>query len=208
MTLKPRYFIDSHKAATPVFVFALIAAWGRWDNVAAWAYLALHGGYGLLWVLKSRWFGDAQWEKPCTLVQGLSLWVALSLYWIAPWILCSRDVHPSAAWIGACIATWGFGVFFHFVADMQKDCWMKLQRGRLLTEGMWSRLRNPNYFGELLIYVGFSALALHPLPLAALAAMVVGVWVPNMRRKDASLSRYPEFAAWKARSRLFLPGLW
>jgi hypothetical protein len=48
---------------------------------------------------------------------------------------------------------------------------------------------------------------MHPLPLLALALFVAFVWLPNMRRKDASLSRYPEFAAYRARSKLFIPGV-
>jgi steroid 5-alpha reductase family enzyme len=84
---------------------------------------------------------------------------------------------------------------------------MRLNRGHLLTEGLWSKVRNPNYFGELLIYAGFSSLAMHPVPLVALALMVAFVWMPNMRRKDASLSRYPEFAGYRARTRLFIPGV-
>jgi hypothetical protein len=33
------------------------------------------------------------------------------------------------------------------------------------------------------------------------------VFVPNMRKKDQSLSRYPEFAAYQERSGLLLPKL-
>ena len=61
--------------------------------------------------------------------------------------------------------------------------------------------------GELLIYLGFQLLAMDPLPLVFLSLMVVGYWVPNMRAKDASLARYAEFAAWKARTWCFLPRL-
>jgi hypothetical protein len=38
-----------------------------------------------------------------------------------------------------------------------------------------------------------------------LALFVLFYWLPNMRRKDASLSRYPEFAAYRQRSWLFIP---
>jgi hypothetical protein len=31
--------------------------------------------------------------------------------------------------------------------------------------------------------------------------------LPNMRRKDRSLARYPTFAAYRARTKLFIPGL-
>jgi steroid 5-alpha reductase family enzyme len=69
-------------------------------------------------------------------------------------------------------------------------------------------LRNPNYFGELLIYLGFVAIPMHWLPLTALAVMVLGYWVPNMIAKDKSLSRHPGFAAYKARSWRFIPLVW
>ena len=58
---------------------------------------------------------------------------------------------------------------------------------------MFRHCRNINYFGELLIYLGFSLLAMHWVPIACLAAMMILVWFPNMRRKDRSLARYPEF---------------
>lgn len=205
--MKQKHFIDSHKGATFFFVLAVIAYHGRWDNVAAFVYLAMHGAYGFFWLLKSRWFGDTQWEQPCSLGRGAVIWAALSMYWITPWLICSRDLQPPAPWIGLCVFAYAFGVFFHFASDMQKTCWMRFHRGHLLTEGLWSKVRNPNYFGELLIYAGFSSLAMHPVPLLALALMVAFVWMPNMRRKDASLSRYPEFAAYRERTRLFVPGV-
>jgi hypothetical protein len=30
-------------------------------------------------------------------------------------------------------------------------------------------------------------------------------WLPNMRRKDASLARYPAFAEYKRRSKMLVP---
>jgi protein-S-isoprenylcysteine O-methyltransferase Ste14 len=62
-----------------------------------------------------------------------------------------------------------------------------------------------NYFGELLIYGGFGLMAMHWLPVLILLVWIVFVWLPNMRKKDRSLSRYPEFEAYKARTRRFIP---
>ena len=73
---------------------------------------------------------------------------------------------------------------------------------------LWSRCRNPNYFGELLIYLGFGLLAMHWITLAVIAAFVVFYWLPQMRKKDRSLSRYPEFAAYNQRTTLFSPVGW
>jgi protein-S-isoprenylcysteine O-methyltransferase Ste14 len=69
-------------------------------------------------------------------------------------------------------------------------------------------VRNINYFGELIIYAGFGLLAMHWLPAALILAWVIFVWLPNMRRKERSLSRYPSFEAYRKVSRLFLPYLY
>jgi hypothetical protein len=45
------------------------------------------------------------------------------------------------------------------------------------------------------------------LPFLILAGFIAGIFLPNMRKKDQSLSRYPEFADYKARSGLLLPQL-
>jgi steroid 5-alpha reductase family enzyme len=100
---------------------------------------------------------------------------------------------------------YAFGVFFHFASDMQKHISLQLRPGRLITTGLWSRCRNPNYFGELLIYLGFGLLAMHWAPVLVILLFLVIVWFPNMRKKDRSLSRYAEFAAYKKRTNLFIP---
>ena len=60
-------------------------------------------------------------------------------------------------------------------------------------------------YTELLATLGFALLAMHWLPLLVLAAFIVFFWVPNMRRIARSLSRYPAYAAYRARTKAFLP---
>ncbi len=202
--MRQKHFIDSHKGVTPLAILALMFHYDQWENPSAWVYLALHGTYGILWVLKSRIFGDKNWEQPTGLPYGLVIWGGLTLYWLAPWILCAKAIQAPLWWLCICTSVYALGVFFHFASDMQKDTELRLKKG-LIQTGLWSRCRNPNYFGELLIYLGFGMIPMHWAPLAVLAAMVLFLWVPNMRRKDSSLSRYAEFAAYKARSKLFIP---
>jgi protein-S-isoprenylcysteine O-methyltransferase Ste14 len=52
-----------------------------------------------------------------------------------------------------------------------------------------------------------AVLALHWAPLAVVALFLVVVWIPNMRRKDRSLARYPAFADYKRRTLMLLPKL-
>ncbi len=202
--MKQKHFIDSHKGATALAIVGLMAFYDQWANPTAWVYLALHGTYGALWVIKSTIFPDRNWEKKTSLPFGLVIWATLTLYWIAPWLITSMGLQAPLWWLCICISMYTFGIFLHFASDMQKHTTLALQPG-LITTGLWARTRNPNYLGELLIYLGFGLVPMHWAPMAALALMVLFYWIPNMRRKDASLSRYPAFAAYAKRSKMFIP---
>lgn len=205
MQLPHKFFIDSHKGSNAVAIVALMTYFTAWHNETAWVYLALHGTYGLLWILKSRLFPDKQWERPVPWSLGVATWGLLTLYWVGPYIITSRDLHAAPWALGLCVAMWGLGVFLHFASDMQKHMHLQLRPGTLLTDGLWARVRNPNYLGEFLIYFSFCLLSMHWAPMTVLAFVVLTVWLPNMIKKDRSLSRYPEFAAWKQRSWLVVP---
>jgi hypothetical protein len=47
----------------------------------------------------------------------------------------------------------------------------------------------------------------HWLPFLIFGGFIAAIFVPNMLKKDRSLSRYPEFAQYKAQSGLLLPQL-
>jgi steroid 5-alpha reductase family enzyme len=205
--MKQKHFIDSHKGATCLWVLGVMWYFDSWDSTALWIYLALHGTYGIMWILKSQMFPDRTWERATGIGFALLIWASLSLYWITPVLIAKWRVEPQGWYLALAISLYTFGVFFHFAADMQKHVSLSLRPG-LIDTGLWARLRNPNYFGELLIYLGFSMLAMHWIPIVALATFVLTYWVPNMLRKDKSLSRYPEFSAYKKRSFLFIPLVW
>lgn len=205
--MKQKYFIDSHKGVTFFAILALMAWFGQWQNPTAWVYLALHGTYGGLWVLKSRIFPDKQWETDRGLVYGLVIWAGLSLYWVAPVLIASRGTQAPAWLLGLCVSLYTLGIFLHYTADMQKFIELKYNPGHLITDGLMRRTRNINYFGELLIYLGFGLLAMHWLPILIVVLFVAVVWAPNMLKKERSLARYPEFLDYKRESKLFIPFL-
>jgi len=203
--MKQRHIVDSHKFLTAFVILLLIAAYGQWTNSTAWVYLAMHGTYGMIWLVKSRVFPDKRWEQSVNPAYGIGLFVTLALYWIAPLILVSQNVQAPGWYLALCISMYSVGIFLHYTADMQKHMALRLNQGHLVTEGLWAGVRNPNYLGELLIYLGFGLLAMHWLPLVILFGMVAVIWLPNMIQKDKSLSRYPEFADYKRRSKWILP---
>ena len=209
--MKQKFFIDIHKGITILFVLFLMHILGQWDNTAGWIYCALHGSYGLMWVMKSRIFPDSSWEKECSIWYGFYIWFGLSLYWLSPYIIlsgCFNDGIPlqlSAQYIAVCVFVFNMGVFFHFSSDMQKYSYLKLRPNQLITEGMMKKCRNINYFGELLIYLGFGLLAKHWVPILVLLLFIIVVWIPNIRKKEKSLSRYPNFNDYRKKSSFIIP---
>ena len=73
---------------------------------------------------------------------------------------------------------------------------------------MFSKIRNINYLGELLIYLGFSLLAMHWAPIIALISFMIIIWIPNMIKKDKSLSKYENFEDYKKHTNIFFPFIW
>ena len=209
--MKHKHFIDFHKGITFLYILFLINFYNAFDNITIWVYLGLHGTYGMLWVLKSMIFPDKSWDEKASIGYGMLILVGLSMYWISPWIIVSGYfnegimVEAPLILISSSIFLFGLGVFLHFSSDMQKYISLKINKGVLITENLFSRSRNINYFGELLIYLSFSILSLHWIPLLVLSLFILIVWIPNMIKKDKSLSRYENFDEYKNRSNMFWP---
>ena len=203
--MKIKHPINLHKFLTSAVVLAMMAIYQNF-TIPAWIYLALHGSYGIMWLIKDSLYPDRQWESEIPLPMGITTFVLLGSYWVAPYLLISRSVQPSNLLMTIAIATNLFGVFLHYGSDAQKYFTLKYKKG-LITEGFFSRSRNPNYLGEILIYLGFALLACHWIPFVILGLFAGLIFFPNMKKKDESLSRYPEFAAYKERSGLLLPKL-
>ncbi|HEY9883970.1 MAG TPA: DUF1295 domain-containing protein [Thermosynechococcaceae cyanobacterium] len=203
--MKIKHAINLHKGLTAAIVVGLMLAYQNF-TLGPWIYLALHGSYGFLWLLKDRLYPDKQWEQVIPLGTGVFTFALLGLYWVPPFLLISRGTVPPLPLVAGAIALNILGVFLHFVSDAQKYYTLKYRAG-LITEGLFARCRNTNYLGEVLIYLSFALLAQHWLPFAILALFISLVFVPNMLKKDRSLSRYPDFATYQARSGLLLPQL-
>lgn len=205
--MKLNYFIDSNKGITFLVILGLMAYFKQWDNSTAWVYLALHGTYGILWVMKTYLFPDANWVRKTSLWFGLVSWAALMLYWIPAFLLMRNGVQAPPWLLAVAIGLTIFGVFFVFTADMQKYTALKLRPGELVTDGMFGLSRNINYFGELLIYAAFALLPMSWLAFIPLALFIAAFWIPNMIRKEKILAGMPGFEAYRRKTRVFFPFL-
>jgi protein-S-isoprenylcysteine O-methyltransferase Ste14 len=197
--------VNAHKALVIPVVAGMMARFDNWST-EAFVYLALHGTYSLLWLLKHALYPDRRFaeERPAWMVV-LFAFVPLLGYFVAPYLLISRHLALPPWLVGLAIALFVLGVFLHYVSDAQKHYTLRLRPG-LITGGLFARTRNPNYLGEMLIYTAYALLARHWLPFVVLA----GWWTffaRNMLAKDRSLARHADFADYRARSGLLLPRL-
>lgn len=74
---------------------------------------------------------------------------------------------------------WVFGFAIEIVADSQKSRFNANpdNKGKFIQTGLWSRSRHPNYFGEIILWVGVAVIALPVLQGWQWAAMISPVFV-------------------------------
>ncbi|MCC7075006.1 MAG: DUF1295 domain-containing protein [Deltaproteobacteria bacterium] len=198
--------VNLQKGGTLPFVLALMAWFDNWTPTA-WTYAALHGSYGLCWLVKDAVFPDPNFERKITVGAALNSWLlVLGLYWIAPVLLVVQRREQPPAVLAAATVLYVLGVVLMMGSDAQKFFVLKVKRG-LITDGFFARVRHPNYLGEMMLYASFAVVAGHWAPWLVLAWVWLGLFVPNMLAKEASMARYPEWAAYRARSGMVLPAL-
>jgi protein-S-isoprenylcysteine O-methyltransferase Ste14 len=197
-------FIIAHKMLAPPIILAMMYWFHNWST-EAFVYLGLHGTYAVLWVIKSAVYPDKSFHQRC-----LPLWLGtpyvfglLGTYYMIPYLLLSRHISLAPWVFGFAVSCYSAGIFLHFVSDAQKYYTLQLRSG-LIKNGFFARSRNPNYVGETLTYISFATLSWHWL-----SFLTIGCWfcyyLSRMRKKDRSLSRYPDFAAYKVRTGMWLP---
>ena len=159
MQIKQKYPIDFAKSITWLVVIGLIYYFNQFNNLTAWIYFCLHGSYGIMWVMKSNIFPDKTWEKKAGIPYTMLIIFGLMIYWAPAFIITMSSHEASLEVIVGAIILFSFGIFYHFVSDMQKYIYLKYNSG-LITDGLWKQCRHPNYFGELLIYSSFLLLTI------------------------------------------------
>ena len=98
-----RHVINLHKGTTALVIGALMLAYAN-GSLGAWVYLALHGTYGMLWLLKERIFPDRQWQQPIGWFPAVGMFLVLALYWLAPLLLISTGAVPPLPLVAVAIA--------------------------------------------------------------------------------------------------------
>lgn len=171
-------------------------------------YLMLHSVYCWCWLTKHMTFRDKNFDEKVSFPFFLTIFVYVDLYWVGPYMLCKyrRDPYLENWEMCAAILLWGYGVFLHFASDSQKAHTLTYRGRGLITSGLFSWVRNPNYLGETLIYMAYALLTKSKVAWAILASFILITFVPNMIKKDKSLEKYGEdFVNYKKKTWVMIP---
>ena len=150
-------------------------------------------------------------------LQGL--WVTITL---APALVAiTTTTRRGLGLLGAIgVVVWVFGFTVEVVADTQKARFRAnpANRGEFIATGLWGRSRHPNYFGEIVLWIGVTVIALpilrgwqwvtviSPAFVAALLTLVSGV--PMLERSaDEKWGGREDYQAYKERTPTLIPRL-
>ncbi len=148
-------------------------------------------------------------------LQGL--WVFLTLL-AALIAMTDTSVVRLDAWALAGTLVWLTGFLIEAVADAQKSAFKSdpANQARFINTGLWAWSRHPNYFGEILLWVGICLIALpsfdgwqwlgliSPVFVYLLISRVSGVPLLEQRADDKWAGQ-PEYEQYKARTPVLLP---
>ena len=201
--MKLNQLINLHKGMTAFVVLGLMFFYNNF-TIAPLVYLALHGTYGLLWLLKEKIFPDPYFKEKINFLTSVTGFIFLGSYWVAPYILISSQKSVPDFIIAASISINIIGVFLHFASDTQKYFSLRFKKD-LIKEGFFKNVRNTNYLGEILIYLSFAILSMSFIPFAILTTFFFIVFLPRMIKKDKSLTKYASFEDYKKKTGLILP---
>jgi protein-S-isoprenylcysteine O-methyltransferase Ste14 len=160
-------------------------------SLGAWVYLTLHGSYGFFWMLKYFTFPDTSFQRNVTIVCFIYPWfVALLPYTYSGYYMMSGQANqnPSPERIFVCVWVYVTGIVFMLGADGQKYFMLRERRG-LIHDGFSYWTRNPNYFGEILLYSSFGMLVQNSYVWFVLGYMWCIVFMIKITIKDNSLSK-------------------
>jgi steroid 5-alpha reductase family enzyme len=144
------------------------------------------------------------------ILQGIFMLIVSSpVYFV---IQYSTGIFHVNDYIGILLFVAGFS--FETVSDYQLQLFKKNpdNKGRIITSGLWSISRHPNYFGEALVWWGISCFSLSyyqgwimlvsPLIITFLLRFVSGV--PMLEKK---YKNHPDWKVYKEKTPAFIPFL-
>lgn len=113
------------------------------------------------------------------LLQGISVWVLM-----IPTVLAFYATTSSFGLVSyAGLTIFAMGLIVETIADYQKAAFNRVaaNKGRWIDTGLWRYSRHPNYFGEILVWVGIYMYAAPALELsAAFVALISPLFISTL----------------------------
>jgi steroid 5-alpha reductase family enzyme len=148
-------------------------------------------------------------------LQGLWIFLTLSAT-LAAMTTNAPTQLGLAGFVG--MALWAVGFAIEVVSDRQKRLFRQdpANAGRFITTGLWAWSRHPNYFGEIVLWLGIALIALpalagwqyvtliSPLFVYLLLTRVSGI-PPLESRAEERWGNDPEYRDYKARAPVLFP---
>jgi len=109
---------------------------------------------------------------------------------------------------------WAVGFYFEVVGDKQLSDFRKdpANKGKIITTGLWSITRHPNYFGESLMWWSMAtyAVSVGASPLVLLSALLITLFLRYVSGVPLLEKKYKDredFKAYAAKTSVFIPWL-
>jgi steroid 5-alpha reductase family enzyme len=148
-------------------------------------------------------------------IQGL--WVSFSLA-AALVVVTSQERVPLDGFLVVGVLVWLFGFSIEVAADSQKSRFKAVpeNEGKFIHSGLWAWSRHPNYFGEIVLWVGVMIIALpvlqgwqwvsliSPVFITVLLTRISGVPLLE-KRADEKWGGQEDYETYKANTSVLIP---
>jgi steroid 5-alpha reductase family enzyme len=132
-------------------------------------------------------------------------WLLMLVVALPVLAVCARRGGGATLWDFAGTALWAIGFYFEAAGDAQLTAFSRdpKNRGHLLTTGLWSLTRHPNYFGEVAQWWGLALIALSVpgggvglIGAGAITFLILKVsGIPLLEARQAQKPGWAEYAA-------------
>ena len=148
-------------------------------------------------------------------LQGL--WVTFTM--AAALAAITTTVRRELGWVALIgFLVWIFGFAFEVVADNQKNRFREdsAHKGKFIQSGLWGKSRHPNYFGEIVLWIGVAIIAIpvlqgwqwvtmiSPIFVTLLLTRVSGVPMLE-KRADEKWGGQADYEAYKKNTPVLIP---
>lgn len=184
------------------------------DSFQSWWTTSIYFSYLFVWPMKGHFFPDESWEQKLTYLSAI-IFACFNLAELSAGFYFVSGYKPHSyplsdvVWLSLCTVIYVFGVLIFTLSDAQKYFILKNQQKReLFTDGFFKYIRHPNYLGQGLVYTSFMLMAYDWVPVIIYIPIFVFLFFTNMKIKEASMSRYPNWNAYKQKTGMLFPKIW